>query len=214
MFLFFNSIAFFVKKTKTYNIKGFVKRKMRGNFLKVVLIIAVLLASVVAFFRLQKKIKTFTATQNEVVQLTFELDKKFEFGEYYFDLNNGKSATYPLCFCLTEKNMFPPDCFGDVKYIYNNTPGTMCVPLSIGTGRCSTKIMSSSSFATPFLIPLEYQWTKPIEKIIMGIKVPAQAPEGAKLVVEVTIFKRDDRGKSVLYRKYEQSIIVKSAENG
>ncbi|MEJ7684561.1 MAG: hypothetical protein WKG06_43275 [Segetibacter sp.] len=142
------------------------------------------------------------------MQLTFVLDKKFEFGEYYFDLGNGKGSTYPLCFCLTEKNMFPPDCFGDVKYIYNNTPGSMCVPLNIGTGRCSAKIMSSSSFATMFLIPLEYQWTKPFEKIVMGIQVPQQAPEGAKLVVEVTIFKRNDRGQLVVYRKYEQAIVV------
>jgi hypothetical protein len=185
---------------------------MRGIFWKVILIIVLLLASIEVFFPFRKKIKTFTGAPNEVVQLTFELDKKFEFGEYYFDLNNGKSATYPLCFCLTEKNMFPPDCFGDVKYIYNNTPGTMCVPLDIGTGRCAIKkIMSSSSFATMFLIPLEYQWTKPFEKIVMGIKVPEQAPIGAELVVEVTIFKRDDRGQLVVYRKYEQAIVVKGA---
>jgi len=183
---------------------------MRGIFWKVIFFIVLLLASIEVFFPFRKKIKTFTGAPNEVVQLTFELDKKFEFGEYYFDLNNGKSSTYPLCFCLTEKNMFPPDCFGDVKYIYNNTPGTMCVPLEIGTGRCSAKIMSSSSYATMFLIPLEYRWTKPFEKIVMGIEVPEQAPMGAKLVVEVTIFKRDDRGQLVEYRKYEQAIIVKN----
>lgn len=186
---------------------------MRGIFWKVILITVVLLALLVAFLSSEKKIKTFTGSPNEVVQLTFELDKKFEFGEYYFDLENGKSATYPLCFCLTEKNMFPPDCFGDVKYIYNNTPGTMCVPLNIGKGRCAIKkIMSSSSFATMFLIPLEYQWTKPFEKIVMGIQVPQQAPEGARLVVEVTIFKRNDRGQLVVYRKYEHAIVVKSAK--
>lgn len=182
---------------------------MRGIFWKTILIIVVLLTSITAFFAVQTKIKTFTGSPGEVVQLTFELDKKFEFGEYYFDLENGKSSTYPLCFCLTEKNMFPPDCFGDVKYIYNNTPGTMCVPLNIGTGRCSVNIMSSSSFATMFLIPLEYQWTKPVEKIVIGIKVPEQAPERAKLGVEVTIFKRNDRGQLVVYRKYEQAIAVK-----
>ena len=183
---------------------------MNKNFWIIILIIVVLLTSILIFFAMQEKIKTFTGTPGQVVQLTFELDKKFEFGTYYFDLDNGKSSTYPLCFCLSEKNMFPPDCFGDVKYIYNNTPGAMCVPLNIGNGRCSTKIMSSSSFATMFLIPLEYQWTKPFEKIVMGIQVPKQAPEGAKLVVEVTIFKRDDRGALVVYRKYQQAIAVKS----
>lgn len=185
---------------------------MRGIFWKTILIIVVLLALLVTFLYSEKKITTFTGAPGEVVQLTFQLDKKFEFGEYYFDLENGKRSTYPLCFCLTEKNMFPPDCYGDVKYIYNNTPGTMCVPLNIGTGRCSAKIMSSSSFATMFLIPLEYQWTKPFEKIVMGIEVPEKAPEGAKLVVEVTIFKRNDRGELVVYRKYDQAIEVKSAE--
>ncbi len=46
----------------------------------------------------------------------------------------------------------------------------------------------------------------------MGIKVPEQAPEGAKLAVEVTIFKRNDREQLVIYRKYEQGIAVKSAK--
>lgn len=185
---------------------------MRGICWRSILIIVVLLTLIVAFLQSEKKIKPFKGAPGEVVQLIFELDKKFEFGEYYFDLENGKSGTYPLCFCLTEKNMFPPDCFGDVKYIYNNIPGTMCVPLNIGKGRCAIKkIMSSSSFATMFLIPLEYQWTKPFEKIVMGIEVPERAPEGAKLVVEVTIFKRDDSGQLVVYRKYEQAIIVKIA---
>lgn len=186
---------------------------MRGIFFKVVLIIVGFLALLVAFLNSTKKVKTFAGAPGEIVQLTFELDKKFEFGEYYFDLENGKNATYPLCFCLTEKNMFPPDCYGDVKYIYNNTPGAMCVPLNIGKGRCGIrKIMSSSSFATTFIIPLEYQWTKPFERIVMGIEVPEHAPKGAELAVEVTIFKRNDRGQLVVYRKYEQAIEVKSEE--
>lgn len=88
----------------------------------------------------------------------------------------------------------------------------MCVPLNIGKGRCGIKkIMSSSSFATTFIIPLEYQWTKPFEKIVMGIEVPEQAQEGDKLAVEVTILKRSDRGQLVVYRKYEQAIVVKSS---
>ena len=185
---------------------------MRNSFSKRVAVVVLLVIILPAFFTSCRKIKTLEGAPNEVVELTFELDKKFEFGEYYFDLGNGKSSTYPLCFCLTEKNMFPPDCYGDVKYIYNNTPGTMCVPLNIGTGGCSTKIMSSSSFATMFLIPLEYQWTTPFEKIVMGIAVPEQAPEGATLEVEVTIFKRDDRGALVVYRKYQQRIEVKLGE--
>ena len=191
--------------------KNVAEKNIKKTFWIIALIIVASLASILIFFFRQEKIKTFTGSPGQVVQLTFKLDKKFEFGEYYFDLNNGQSSTYPLCFCLTEKNTFPPDCVGDVKYIYNNTPGIMCVPLNIGNGRCSTKIMSSSSFATMFLIPLEYRWTKPFERIIIGIQVPKQAPEGARLVIGVTIFKRSDRGPLVVYRKYEQAITVKRA---
>ena len=169
----------------------------------------VLLAAVVIFyFSSSETIKTHYAAPEEVVKLTFELDKKFEFGEYFFNLDNGKGSSFPLCFCLTEKNMFPPQCLGDVKYIYNNTPAGMCVPMSIGTGSCGVKVMSSSSFATVFMIPLEYKWTKPFETIVMGIRVPAQAPKGAKLVVEVSIFKRVNPVKVELYRTYKQQIIV------
>jgi|GEM_PF-3790899 len=172
----------------------------------IVLIITFL--SIAAVFYL-KKTAGLSALKGEIVQLIFELDKKFEFGEYYFDLDNGGSATYPLCFCLTEKNMFPKDCAGDVKYIYNNIPGTMCVPMNIGNGRCNTAVMSSASFATMFLIPLEYSWTKPIEKIVIGIKVPDTAPVGSRLVVLVNIFKRNDMGRLVMYKQYDRSIRVK-----
>ena len=181
---------------------------MRRNYWKVDLITGLLLAVIIAFFTLPAKVKTYTAAPNKVVKLTFQLDKKFEFGEYFFNLDNGKGSTYPLCFCLTERNMFPPECVGDVKYIYNNTPAGMCVPISIGTGRCGVKVMSSSSFATVFMIPLEYRWTKPYETIVMGIKVPANAPKGAKLVVEVSIFKRVNPVKVELYRTYQQQIVV------
>lgn len=183
---------------------------MKVMHVKVFLIVFVLVAASSALFFSKEDTFSCRGVPGDVVELTFGLDKKFEFGEYYFNLENGKAANYSLCFCLTEKNMFPPDCFGDVKYIYNNTPGTMCVPLDIGTGRCSTKIMSSSSFATVFLIPLEYQWTKPVEKIVMGIEIPEQAPAGSRLVVEVSIFKRNDRGHLVIYRKYDQSILVEN----
>ncbi|MEP7144345.1 MAG: hypothetical protein ABI707_15780 [Ferruginibacter sp.] len=182
---------------------------MKGNRKLILLIIALLILSVI-FFSVRKKIKSYTGKPGDVVELTFELDKKFEFGEYYFDLANGKGSTYPLCYCLTEKNTYPPDCYGDVKYLYNNTPGTMCMPLNIGTGQCSAKVMSSSGHATMFIIPLEYSWTKPFEKIVIGIRIPVKAPEEAKLVVAVTIFKRIEAGKLIIYRKYEQAIIVKN----
>lgn len=180
-----------------------------GRTWKLIIIISLLLAIVAALLVLRKRIKTNTAAPGETVELIFELDKKFEFGEYYFDLGNGKSATYQLCYCLTEKNTYPPNCIGDVKYIYNNTPGTMCVPLNIGTGRCSAKVMSSSGHETMFIIPLEYRWTKPVEKIVMGIQVPGQVPDGARLVIEVTLMKRTENGKLVRYRKYEQAVVVK-----
>ncbi|MEO5998199.1 MAG: hypothetical protein ABIN89_15745 [Chitinophagaceae bacterium] len=171
----------------------------------------IVIVSVTGVYLYWKDPGSIPASRGEVVQLVFELDKKVEFGEYYFDINNGEKATYPLCFCLTERNMFPPDCYGDVKYIYNNTPGTMCVPLNIATGRCSTRIMSSSSFATMFLIPLEYAWTKPVEKIVMGIRVPLTAPVGSRLEVRVNIFRRDDLGRLVIYRNYKKSILVKKS---
>src|SRR4051812_43846414 len=101
----------------------------------IVLFVVLLLAVLSIFFYLRKNTKSFTGAPGETIELSFELDKKFEFGEYFFDLDNGDGATYPLCFCLTEKNTYPPNCFGDIKYIYNNTPGTMCMPLNIGTGR-------------------------------------------------------------------------------
>ncbi len=186
------------------------QKNMSRNNRMVATIIAVLLVITGAFYFWPSTIKTYTAATNEVVKLTFQLDKKFEFGEYYFDLANGKTSTFPLCFCLTENNAFPPECHGDIKYIYNNYPGTLCVPLNIGTGRCGVKIMSSSSFATMFLIPLEYGWTKPFETIVIGVRVPKEVPAGARLVVEVKIVKRSDRGKLVPYRTYQQAIIVKS----
>ncbi|MEO5893431.1 MAG: hypothetical protein ABIQ31_24475, partial [Ferruginibacter sp.] len=145
-------------------------------------IIALLLILLVMYWFLPKKIKAYQAAPGQVVELTFELDKKFEFGQYYFDLANGRGSTYPLCFCLTEKNTYPPDCFGDIKYIYNNTPGVMCIPLNIGTGSCSVKSISSMGHATTFFIPLEYKWTKPVEKIVIGVRVPAAAPDGARIV--------------------------------
>src|SRR4051812_37976211 len=165
---------------------------MKSRYWKVFLIVVFLAAVIIVTFMWPARVKTYSAARNEVVELTFKLDKKFEFGDYTFDIANGKQATYPLCFCLTEKNMFPPDCTGDVKYLYNNRPGTMCVPMHIGTGRCSSKIISSSSFATTFSIPLEYSWTKPFETIVMGIHVPVDAPIGAKLMVEVTNFKKEN----------------------
>lgn len=177
---------------------------------KLLLVVTLFLILWIIFINLPEKIKSFTAAPGEVVELVFELDKKFEFGEYYFDLANGRDANHPLCFCLTERNTYPPDCFGDVKYIYNNTPGTTCIPLNIGTGSCTSKIMSSMGHATVFMIPLEYQWTKPVEKIVMGIRIPNNAPVGARMVVEVSILKKNDRGKLVRYRKFEQAIEVKS----
>lgn len=172
-------------------------------------VIVVLLALLPVFLWLIKRNKIYTARPGQVVELSFRLDKKFEFGEYYFDLDNGKTSTYPLCFCLAEKNMYPPDCAGDVEYIYNNTPGKMCVPLHIGAGRCTATRIGSLAYATVLYIPLEYGWTKPCEKIVMGIKVPSEAPEKARLAVEVTVFKQNELGKLVVYRKYEQAIIVK-----
>lgn len=182
---------------------------MKRKYWRIILVL-VFVVPIVLFFVLSGRTKTYTASQNEVVDLTFAFDKKVEFGEYYFDMSNGEDATYPLCFCLTEKNMFPPDCQGDVKYIYNNDAGTMCVPLYIGKGRCRAKVISSSSFATMFTIPLEYGWTKPYETIVMGIRVPEKAPVGARLVVKITIFKKTDRGNLVPYRIYKQQIKVKN----
>lgn len=176
---------------------------------KFILIIVLLLAVGGTFLYLRKSEKIFAGTPGETVELIFELDKKFEFGEYYFDLDNGQGSTYPLCYCLSEKNTYPPDCFGDIKYIYNNMPGKDCIPLNIGTGSCSVKGTNTSGHATMFLIPLEYQWTKPVEKIVIGVKVPNQAPDGAKIVVKVTIFKRNDFGKLIIYRQYEQSIVAR-----
>lgn len=178
-----------------------------------VLIICLLLAAPVFFFMFQKNTETITGSPGEIRELHFELDKKLEFGEYYYDLDNGKGATYPLCYCLTERNMYPPGCSGDIKYIYSNVPGGMCVPLHIGLGRCSVKPISSAGYATPFLIPLEYKWTKPFEKIVMGIGIPRTAPAGAKLVIEVTIFKMNDRLGLSVCRKYEKVIIVEHAKN-
>lgn len=178
----------------------------------VVLIIVLLLTMIAACRYLQEQ-DGLSGAKGEIVELTFEFDKKTEFGEYYFDLANGENCTYPLCFCLTERNMFPPDCSGDIKYIYNNTPGTMCVPLNIANGRCSTEVMSSASYATIFLIPLEYKWTKPVEKIVMGIRIPRLAPEGARLVVQVNIFKRNDVGELKFFKKYDQSIRVRNTRN-
>lgn len=185
---------------------------MKGIYWRVILTV-VLLVSVFAAFQYLKEPDGLTGAKDEIVELTFEFDKKTEFGEYYFDLANGENCTYPLCFCLTERNMFPPDCAGDIKYIYNNTPGTMCVPLNIAKGRCSTRVMSSSSYATVFLIPLEYKWTKPVEKIVMGIRIPGLAPEGARLVVQVNIFRRNDVGELKFFKKHDQSIRVRNTRN-
>jgi hypothetical protein len=175
---------------------------------RIALVVGLLLGLSLTFLFSRKNTNTFTAIPGEVVELSFELDKTFEFGEYYFDLDNGKGATYPLCYCLKEKNTYPPNCLGDIKYIYNNATGTMCIPLHIGKGRCSAEVMNTSGYATMFLIPLEYQWTKPVEKIVIGITVPEQAPEAARMVIAVTVFKKNDLGKLVIYRKYEQAIIV------
>lgn len=181
---------------------------MKGIFNQVVFIIILLLAVIVAILYF-KRTDVLVGSTGDIVELTFEFDKKTEFGQYYFDLDNGEDATYPLCYCLAERNMFPPDCSGDIKYIYNNLPGTMCVPLHIAKGRCSAQVISSSSYATLFLIPLEYPWTKPVEKIVMGIRIPQLAPVGARLVVQVNFFKRDEVGKLKFFKKYEQEIRVR-----
>ncbi|MBC7424823.1 MAG: hypothetical protein H7334_15390 [Ferruginibacter sp.] len=175
---------------------------------KFIVIAVILIMIVVVIFLLKKNKDTVAGAPGQVVELSFEMDKKFEFGEYYFDLANGKGATYPLCFCLTEKNMYPPDCSGDIQYIYKDFPGTTCIPLNIGTGSCSSTVMSSLNFATMFIIPLEYPLTKPFEKIVIGVRVPQQAPVNTKIVVEVTFLKKGDRGQKSIYEKYEQTIIV------
>ncbi len=184
---------------------------MKGILGRVLLIITLSLAVIVAILFV-KEPDSLVGSKGEIVELTFEFDKKTEFGEYYFDLDNGEGATYPLCYCLTERNMFPPDCNGDIKYIYNNAPGTMCVPLHIAKGRCSANVISSSSYATHFLIPLEYRWTKPVEKIVMGIRIPLLAPEGSRLIVQVNFFKRDEVGRLKFFKKYEQAIRVQKKE--
>lgn len=171
----------------------------------VILIIAVLIASFLLF---SSKKEDYTAAPGDVVEMEFPFDKKIEFGEYYFDLDNGKKSTYPLCFCLTEKNTYPPDCSGDVKYLFKNAPGTMCIPLKIGSGRCSVEAIKTLGYATEFIIPLEYSWTKPFQKIFMAIRVPPEAPEGANLVIAMTIFKQDNTGKLQPYRLYEKTIKV------
>ena len=114
----------------------------------------------------------------------------------------------PLCYCLSEKNMYPPDCAGDIKYIYNNLPGSRCIPLHIGKGSCSAKAISTIGFATMFNIPLEYSWTKPVEKIVLGIRVPNQVPKASRMVVAVTILKNNGANNLSEYRKYEQAIVV------
>jgi len=183
---------------------------MSRKYWKASFVVLLLIASAFIVYALVPKERLYSAAPNEVVDLTFELDKKFEFGNYYFDVSNGDGATYPLCFCLTERNMFPPDCIGDVKYMYHNSPGTMCIPLYIGKGRCSAKMISTSSFATMFSIPLEYSWTKPFETIGMGIQVPENAPTGARLIIKVNIFKKDARGALAPYRTYTKKIVVKN----
>lgn len=181
---------------------------MKRSYIIATAIVLIVVVALANFYFGSPAVPAYKAGANEIVQLNFPFDKKIEFGEYYFDLDNGDNATYPLCFCLTEKNSFPPECHGDVKYIYRNLPGSVCVPLSIGKGRCGVKVMSSSSFATIFMIPLEYGWTKPFETITLGIKVPAGAPIGARLHVLLTIHKRTDKGNLVVYRKYSQYIDV------
>ena len=176
----------------------------------ILLTVCLLPALLILFLVLQKKTTTYKAAPGDIVELSFELDKKLPFGEYYFDLNNGQHATYPLCYCLTERNVYPPGCSGDVKYIYSNTPGTACIPLHIGLGRCLVKPISTSGYATVFTIPLEYRWTKPFEKIVMGIRVPKQAPEGARLVVKVTILQQNEPLKQLVSRIYEKTIIVQA----
>jgi len=189
-----------------------MKGTQRLILLLVLVLIIIAIASLV-LIQLHKNDEIYYAKGGDVVALHFELDKKFEFGEYYFDLNNGKGSTYPLCFCLTEKNTYPPDCSGDVKYLYKNRPGTMCIPLKIGSGRCSVSPISTMGYATNFIIPPEYGWTKPFEKIVLGIRVPEQAPEGARLVVAVTIFKQNELGKMAKYRLYEKTIVVKNSKS-
>ena len=172
-----------------------------------VLIIVVVLVT----FTLQKPAEVYYAKPGDIVELSFELDKKMEFGSYYFSLDNGRNSTYPLCFCLTQKNTYPPNCLGDVKYLYKNTPGTMCIPLKIGSGRCSVAPIETGGYATQFIIPLEYSWTKPFQKIVLGIQVPKNASEKARLVTAVTIFKSNNAGKMQPCRLYEKTIIIKSA---
>ena len=186
---------------------------MKGNQRLIFISAVVLIIVVAAIILLRRNDDIYYASQGDVVELRFELDKKFEFGKYYFDIDNGKGYTYPLCFCLTEKNTYPPDCSGDVKYLYKNTLGTMCIPLKIGNGRCSVAPIKTLGYATSIIIPLEYSWTKSFEKIVLGIRVPEQAPGGAKLVVAVTILKQNDSGKTQRYRLYEKSIIVKQKKH-
>ena len=186
---------------------------MKGIRLLIFIIVLVLIVVVTSLILLHKKEEVYHAKKGAIVALNFELDKKFEFGDYYFELNNGKGSTYPLCFCLTEKNTFPPDCSGDVKYLYKNRPGTMCIPLKIGSGRCSVSPISTFGYATDFIVPREYQWTKPFEKIVLGIRVPNGAPEGARLVVAVTIFKQNNAGKLEQYRVYEKTIVVSNSQD-
>ncbi len=186
---------------------------MKGIQRLILILGAVLIIVVVLIVLLRKKGDIYYASRGEVVELTFELDKKFEFGKYYFDINNGKGSTYPLCFCLTEKNTYPADCSGDVKYLYKNTPGTMCIPLKIGNGRCSVAPIETLGYATNFMIPLEYSWAKPFEKIVLGIRVPMQASRDAKLVVAVTILKQGDSEKMQRYRLFEKTIIVKDTKD-
>ncbi len=174
-----------------------------------IVLTGLLLLSGIGWWFFSKPETYVAAARGQKMDLVFELDKDFEFGEYQFDLENADDADTDLCFCLTERNMFPPDCSGDVLYIYHGFPGVMCVPQKIGSGSCSDKEIKTLNYATTIYVPLEYKWGHKKDRIVVGLKIPERAAKGDRIAVQMNVYQRTGNDWK-FYKRYTQYVKVSS----
>lgn len=148
------------------------------------------------------------AKAGDKIAVEFIVEKKMKPGVYEFDFENSPGSNRPLCFCLIEKNTFPPDCKGDVVSLAKQPGNEKSVPSKIGTGSCSIKPIDCGSFASKIVIDADYSKKEELIKIVIEIKVPGFVKKNEQINFMLNWYRQEDDGTFKKYRSKEKIISI------